>query len=109
MIIHYNDQKLETFEHFKGGEKSMDAKMFFDGQNRILYAQLEPGASIGLHTHETNSEIIYLLEGTATVLYDGGHEELAAGNVHYCPKGHSHSLINESNSTIRFFAVVPEQ
>lgn len=109
MIINYNEQILEKFENFKGGEKAMDAKMFFDGQNRILYAELEPGASIGLHTHETNSEIIYLLEGTGTVLYDGEYETLEAGNVHYCPKNHSHSLINKSGSTIKFFAVVPEQ
>lgn len=109
MIIPFQEQLFESFPNFKGGEKKMDAKMFFDGTNRILYAELEPGASIGVHTHETNSEIIFLIKGCGTVLYDGEYETLMEGNVHYCPKGHTHSLINNSDEKITFFAVVPEQ
>ena len=83
--------------------------MHFDGVNRILHGVLESGASIGLHTHETNSEIIYFLSGRGKVLYDGKYETVEQGMCHYCPKGHSHSLINDSESDLVFFAVVPEQ
>ena len=48
---------------FKGGEKQLLQKMFTDERNRIMKAKLEPGASIGLHTHDTSSEIIYVLSG----------------------------------------------
>ena len=68
---------------------------------------LEP--SIGLHTHDTSSEIIYILKGRGKVLYDGGYEEVEEGLCHYCPKGHEHSLINDSDEDLIFFAVVPEQ
>ncbi len=27
----------------------------------------------------------------------------------YCPKGHPHSLVNDSDADLVFFAVVPEQ
>ena len=64
---------------------------------------------IGLHTHDTSSEIIYILNGTGKVLYDGEYESVSEGLCHYCPKGHSHSLINDSKSNLVFFAVVPEQ
>ena len=40
---------------------------------------------------------------------DGAYEPLAAGSCHYCPKGHAHSLINDSAADLIFFAVVPEQ
>ena len=50
-----------------------------------------------------------MVKGTGMVLYDDGMEALPAGSCHYCPKGHSHSLRNESDETITFYAVVPEQ
>ena len=49
------------------------------------------------------------LAGTGRVLYDGGDETLSAGSCHYCPKGHAHSLINDSGGLLEFFAVVPNQ
>ena len=33
---------------------------------------------------------------------------LEAGQCHYCPQGHSHSLINDSTEELVFFAVVPK-
>ena len=61
---------------------------------------LEPGASIGLHTHQGNSEIIYILSGTGKVLYDGAYETLVPGACHYCPEGHEHSLINDGKDEL---------
>lgn len=43
------------------------------------------------------------------MLYDGAYEDVEAGVCHYCPKGHSHSLINNSDADLVFFAVVPNQ
>ena len=53
--------------------------------------------------------MIYILEGKGKVLYDGEYIPLTAGSCHYCPKGHSHSLINDSDALLTFFAVVPVQ
>ena len=39
---------------------------------------------------------------------DGSAKELSAGMCHYCPMGHEHSLINDSDEDLIFFAVVPE-
>lgn len=109
MVIDFKNEKATVIPNFKGGEKSISAKMFFDGNNRILHGVLESGATIGVHTHETNSEIIYFLKGRGKVLYDGEYEKVEEGMCHYCPKGHTHSLINDSDSDLEFFAVVPEQ
>jgi len=93
---------------FKGGEGVTHARMFADGRNRIMRGRLEPGCSIGLHTHEESSEIVYVLSGTGKALYGGGEERLAPGDCHYCPEGHAHSLINDGTQTLEFFAVVPQ-
>ena len=69
---------------------------------------LVPGASIGLHTHETNSEIVYILRGTGTAWIDGETELLRPGVCHYCPKGHRHGMINDGTEDLVLFTVVPE-
>lgn len=109
MVIDFKNMQAQVIPNFKGGEKEISAKMFFDGTNRILHGVLESGATIGVHTHETNSEVIYFLKGKGVVLYDGEYEDVEEGMCHYCPKGHTHSLINNSDSPLEFFAVVPEQ
>ena len=109
MKINFDEIEEQVFPNFKGGEKEMAAKMFFDGQNRIMKARLAPGASIGLHTHDTSAEIMFITKGNGSVIYDGERIPLTAGDVHYCPKGHSHTLINDSSSDLEFSAVVPQQ
>ena len=109
MLIEFDNIAEERIPHFKGGEKDTLARMFFDGQNRIMKGRLEPGASIGLHTHDTSSEIIFITGGCGVVLYDGEMLPVQAGSCHYCPKGHAHSLINNSDALLEFSAVVPQQ
>lgn len=109
MIIDFNDIEEQSLANFKGGEKELNARMFFDGLNRVMIARLQPGATIGLHTHDTSSEIIFVTKGEGHVLYDGEMLPVKAGTVHYCPKGHEHSLINDSQSDLEFHAVVPQQ
>ena len=62
----------------------------------------------GKRNDETNSEIMYILQGSGKVLCDGEYSPVTVGDVHYCPKGHEHSLINSGNEDLVFFAVVPE-
>ena len=107
MIIEFDKMETQVLEHFKDGEKFTEAKMFVDENNRMLKGRLIPGASIGLHRHVGSSEVIYILSGTGKVLYEGEYEKVQAGSVHYCPEGCEHSLINDSDADLTFFAVVP--
>ena len=109
MLIKFDEMEITMLEKFYGGEKSVEARMFVDERNRIMCSRLEPGASIGYHKHENGSEMIYILQGKGKALYDDGEEELYAGVCHYCPKGHSHSVINNSDEDLIFFAVVTQQ
>lgn len=109
MIIDFNTLPLNIATNFKGGEKEYKSRRFVDEYNKIMLGTLEPGASIGHHTHEGNSEVMYILEGVGSFTYDDGIEEtLQPGQAHYCPMGHSHSLINRGDKTLKFLAVVPE-
>lgn len=112
MLLHFDTMETTVIPHMRGGEKEVSAKMYTDPLGKIMRGTLIPGATIGLHTHDTSSEIIYILSGAGKVLCDGEYEPLSAGSCHYCPKGHTHSLINDSpegGEDLCFLAVVPEQ
>ena len=109
MLIDFASLPETTIPRMYGGEGEVHANMYASPTMKIMKGKLPPGATIGLHTHQTSSEIIYILSGTGRVLCDGVYEPLAAGSCHYCPKGHAHSLINDSQGALTFFAVVPNQ
>ena len=110
MVIDFEKITEVANPEFKGGEGVTLFRTENDGKNKIIRGRLDVGCSIGYHTHETNSEVIYIISGEARCKYDDGEERLEAGQCHYCPKGHSHALINGSLSEpLIFFAVVPEQ
>lgn len=109
MLIDFSAMEEQVIPGFLGGKGTFHTRIRVDELGKIMRGALEPGSSIGLHTHETSSEIIYILAGEGKVLCDGVYESLTAGSCHYCPKGHSHSLINDSGALLEFFAVVPVQ
>lgn len=40
MIFEYDENNLDKFENFKGGEKYIEAKMYFDGLNRFMIGHI---------------------------------------------------------------------
>jgi len=117
MIIKLEEIALSHLPEFKGGQKEFAANMFFDGVNRIFKGCLVPGASIGVHTHDDSCEVIFILSGKGLLYEVGpdqtetGWQEVQPGDCLYCPKGHTHSLMNAdfSESDLIFYAVVPKQ
>ena len=108
MLLNFHQMEEKVIPKMRGGEGEMITRMFVNEDTKIMRGRLTPGSTIGLHTHETDSEMIFILSGVGKVLCDGEYEPLSAGSVHYCPKGHEHSLINDSDSDLTFFALVPE-
>lgn len=109
MTIDFNTMEASVIPNFKGGEKEFRTQMFWDGTNRIMKGRLIPGASIGEHTHDTNCEILFVLSGEGTIIDDGVSSAISAGQCTYCPKGHTHSLVNTGSEDLVFYAAVPNQ
>jgi mannose-6-phosphate isomerase-like protein (cupin superfamily) len=110
MIIRFEDMEEKELKAFQGGMGALNAKIYADGQNKILRGRLIPGASVGTHRHETSSEIIFIAQGQAKSICDGKEELLFAGDCHYCSKGSEHCLVNIGEEVdVVFYAVVPQQ
>lgn len=108
MIIDFKNIAEQAIEKFKGGEGLLRTRNFVDEKNKIMMSRLEPGASSGYHQHVQNSEIVYIISGKGYFKYDDGTERIEAGQVHYCPDGHYHSMINDGDEDLVYFAIVPE-
>ena len=109
MRIDFAQMEETLMPNFYAGQGLTAARSFTDTKIRILYGRLQPGASIGLHTHETSSEVIYILLGCGQAICMDEVEDLTAGVCHYCAQGQAHSLINTGTEDLLFFAVVPQQ
>ena len=107
MLLNFEQIEEKVVPHMRGGEGEMIHRMFVNEDTKIMRGRLTPGSTIGLHTHETDSEMICVLSGAGKVLCDGEYEPLAAGSVHYCPRGHEHSLINDGTEDLVILAMIP--
>lgn len=109
MKIQFEEIIEKELKGFYGGKGSFIASMFVDEKNKILRGKLVPGSSIGLHTHDTSSETIFVYAGKGVMICDGKEELLSAGDCHYCPKGSAHTFTNNGAEDLCFYAVVPQQ
>lgn len=107
MKIDFNKIAEGIVPNFKGGEGMYIRKLYSDGKVKIMLGKLHPGHSIGLHRHEEDCEVMYILSGVATYIYEGEEEVVMPGEVHYCPLGKEHTLINKGTDDLTFLAVVP--
>lgn len=108
MVIDFDNIKEDCIQGFKGGRGELLTRNYVDGKCKIMMSCLRPGASSGLHEHEGNSEIVYIISGTATFNFDGITETVGQGQVHYCPEGHSHYMENNTDTDLHYLAIVPE-
>ncbi len=108
MEIRFDAIPQQVLSHLRGGENDTLMHKFEDERVKVMLVTLEPGSSIGMHRHEGSCEVYYGLAGSGKVLYDDAEEPMSPGRCHYCPEGHSHSLINNGSEPLTVFAMVPK-
>ena len=108
-MINFNEIEEVVIKNFNNGEGEIIARIYNDGLNKILIGTLKKRCSVGYHKHETSSEVIHILNGKAKCIIDDKIEYLEKGDVHYCKKGSSHSVINEFDEDLVMLCIVPNQ
>lgn len=85
----------------------------FDSCLRFLHeTTLPPGTSIGLHEHEGNEEIYFVVEGKGEMTVDGETAVMEPGDVCLTKSGSSHTFRNIGNTELRIIvieALVPKK
>ena len=80
----------------------------FDSCSGITFMHettLLPGSSIGLHLHEGNEELYYILEGKGLMTVDGESVEMNPGDVCLTKSGSSHSFKNIGEGELRMIVL----
>ncbi|MCM1364033.1 MAG: cupin domain-containing protein [Faecalibacterium sp.] len=113
-MIKRSDEMVSTVKvNMRGGDGQAVVtdilnKDEYNGHARLIgKILLEPGCSIGVHVHENEEEVFYIIEGTATYDDNGKIETLNAGDSCVCLGGQSHSIANRSEEeNLVVFAVI---
>ncbi len=106
MLIDFKNIEEGKISNFHGGEKDVFFKAFDGDNKRIMLTRMISGSSNGLHKHETNSEIIYVISGEGEAYTDGVKEALKPGVATYCPLGSSHEIKNTGKEDLVCFNVI---
>jgi mannose-6-phosphate isomerase-like protein (cupin superfamily) len=111
MHITRNQMTVEYKKNLRGGngtacftnlaplETARHIKLFSE-------VRLEPGASIGCHRHEGESEYYVFVSGTGILNDDGAEYPVSPGDVSVTSGGASHSLTNTGGEDLVFYALI---
>ena len=111
MIKRKEAMTVTTTENMRGGKGAIQALNIFQKEElpktRVFSVMtIQPGDSIGVHSHTGEGEAYVILEGAATVSEDGVDYILNAGDAEYCSDGHTHSIYNHTDKPMSFLAIV---
>jgi mannose-6-phosphate isomerase-like protein (cupin superfamily) len=111
MINQRKDMKTESREKMRGGEGSVEFVHFVNCENEknirmLAEITLQPGCSVGNHSHDTETEYYIFLSGNGTVNDNGETKTVKAGDVMITGNGASHSVSNTGDVPLMFHAII---
>ena len=113
MIRKKEECNIEYREHMRDGDGTVKLTNLIVSPEELcnkgrLFSRitLEPGTSIGYHVHEKDSELFYILNGTAEYNDGGEVKTVSAGDVTICPPGTGHGIANRTEETVDLVAVI---
>ena len=110
MITRSENQAHSIREFMRGGKKHVqhtELSAALPQKLRLFnILTLIPGASIGYHVHEGESEMFYFLEGNGRVQDDDQFFDVSAGDSMATFSGHGHSVENTGNTNLVILAVI---
>jgi len=112
MIKRAKDLPSEVVSKRFGGKGEIDVTRLLDmeqfqGKGRLFaHNKIRPASSIGLHQHNGDFEVFYILNGEGIVDDNGSKAPVKAGDVILTGNGESHSLENTGSSNLEYIALV---
>jgi len=111
MTNNRSEMKVETKEKMRDGNGTTTITHLVNCENEknvrlIAEVTLPPGASIGEHRHEAETEYYLIISGTGLVNDNGKEIEVKAGDTIITGGGASHSIANNGSVPLVFHAVI---
>ena len=110
MITYQHQQDHSVREFMRGGKKQVEMTKLsaqLPGNMRLFNVlTLVPGASIGYHVHENETELFYFLEGNGRVRDDNQYHDISAGDAMATFSGHGHGVENTGDTNLVILAAI---
>lgn len=114
MIIRKRNSISSTpIEHCMGGEGTVMMERLLEGSDEMLnkgraYVRhtLNPGVTIGKHTHEGEMESMVIISGRAKHIINGVTQELEAGDIIVAQPGDTHEIAQTGKEPLVLIAQV---
>lgn len=113
MVKRASEFKIARHENFKGGTGITELQSIFSqeemGTQKVrMFSKLvlEPGCSLGLHAHEGEDELLYVLKGIGTHFEDGEEHLMYPGDAAVCGRGHQHFMANRGTETLECLCAI---
>lgn len=113
MIRRAAECKVDYKEHMREGDGTVQLTSLIGSSAELnekgrLFSviTLKSGCSIGYHVHEGESELFYIMKGTAVYSDNGTEVTVSAGDVTICPPGTGHGIANRGEETVELVALI---
>ncbi len=112
LFRHSSDMVTLQHEHLRDGKGTVTVKHLLNPDEMLgkgrLFAEniLPPGASIGLHRHEGDSEAYYILRGNGIYHDNDQVFSITAGDLALVDDQNSHSIENTGDIPLVFIALI---
>ena len=95
----------------RGGDGTLDKRDYVlenMPENAKMFAEikLEPGCSLGTHTHTGEYEVFFFHEGEVTLNDNGTERKMHPGDFAICYDGESHGIANRTDKPASLFAAI---
>jgi quercetin dioxygenase-like cupin family protein len=93
-LVDRASQPVHVIAEGKGGARILLDESTAPGLKEAAMTELVmlPGASVAEHSHDTSAELLYVIEGHATMTLDGQASVLRGGMAIFIPAGVKHSM-----------------
>ncbi len=113
MITRSEEQSHSIREFMRGGAKYVEQTLLsskLPERVRIFnLLTLIPGASIGYHVHEEETELFYIIEGNGRVRDDDDYFDVSAGDCMATFSGHGHAVENTGDTNLVILACIMKE
>lgn len=113
MVVQNKDMAVEVREQMRGGNGSAEITKLAGELpgNMRLFAQirLSPGASIGYHVHEHETELFAFIAGEGRVQDDDAFKPVKAGDSVLTFPGHAHAVENTGTTDLVLIAAIVKE
>ena len=112
MLRRREEMVKEIRENMRGGRGKVEILHIFKkeeltGKTRLFAKlRLEPGCSIGYHSHENEEEVFYVIQGSGRAAEDDTEYDVACGDAILVGGGGGHTIRNTADEPLEILAVI---